>query len=240
MKKLFTVLIIFAFFSTAYAQKEVGQIVLRDGSVIMTYEGSNNEKRIKVLAKKGRLELTRSEFSNMVFAGPKMYYFNQAGEVLEKKISEIDKVIVNAGQYRTTLTDALITEYAIVDAPEVILVPRLIGRGRGKVRFTEIIAQNEKYILYNIFSEGFNRFFITDKEGKTIEKPFSHSLTKKKSSKALEKVKEYFGSCNELIEGMEKNMSTKYGKGIRAMYLLLKTVDADKNGTNMITNMKCN
>lgn len=238
MKKSLVILYLGVLCISAQAQKEVGQIMLRNGSDIMTYDGSNNEKRNKVLAKKGKLEKTRSVFSNMVFAGSKMYYFNQAGEVLEKKISEIDKVIVNAGQYRTTLTDALITEYAIVDAPEVILVPRLIGRGR--VRFTEIIAQNDKYILYNVFSEGFNRFFITDKEGKTMEKPFSHSLTKKKSSKALEKVKEYFGSCNELIEGMEKNMSTKYGRGIRAMYLLLKTVDADKNGTNVITNMECN
>ncbi|MBL4662243.1 MAG: hypothetical protein JKY22_01470 [Flavobacteriaceae bacterium] len=104
----------------------------------------------------------------------------------------------------------------------------------------QLIAENEKYILTNLFSNGINYFYIYDKEHNIVEKQISHSLTKKKSEKAINIVKEYFSDCDNLITAMEKNINNKYGKGIRAQYFLLMTIDENNDATNYITNIECN
>jgi len=225
-------------FSATKAQKQFGKILLSSGEEILMYDGSNIENAKKKIWKKANHQ-TNAVIGFLTINGTKIHYFNESGEIYNIGIGGIKHVKISANDFEDIqfTTNAIKTNLSVI-APEMTLLPLPTKRG---IRMQQLVAENDSYILSSLNSSGFNTFYIYDKELNIVEKNISHSLTKGKSTKAIKIVKEYFSDCEELISGMEKNMSNKYGKGIVAQYHLLMTIDKETNkATNFITDIKCN
>ena len=242
MKKLFF-LVSVLISGVSIAQNPYATIYLNSGEEQIAYDGSNTEEPEREIRKKGR-SATNSNLGFITLDGDNFIYFTKAGDIERMDIDEIKKVVVDTKTYNnlqvTVVANQYQTKFAEVSigADKVTFKPMKIKK--KMVRMLQLIAENDNYILANLFSSGINHFYIFDKEGNLIEKQVGHSTTKKKCEKALVLVKQYFGDCTELISRMEENMQNTFGKGMQKQHLLLMTVGEDNKGSNYITGVECN
>lgn len=106
------------------------------------------------------------------------------------------------------------------------------------LRVHRIIAKNKNYILGNYTAQETKFFYIFDTDKNLIEGRIPHSETKKVSQKAIEKVKEYFGGCPKLIDGMETNFANPIQGMVKKYFLLFHAANGD--AANFLSNIECN
>jgi hypothetical protein len=231
------------FLTNAYSQKEFAKIQLTTGSSISAFDGGNTEESLLKMRKMGR-STTNSNLGFITLDGDFLLYFDEKGEVIKQHIKDISKVTIDSKSFNNLQVTAKATAYqkdfirVKVDTDEIILMPLPIRRNMNRMQ--QLIAENDSYILTNLFSNGINYFYIYDKQHTIVENQISHSLTKGKSEKAIQVVEKYFPDCEKLLTGLKSNVLNTYGRGMQTQYFLLMTIDGDNNATNYLTGIKCN
>lgn len=241
--KFILLLTSFLFLTNTYSQKEFAKIQLTSGGTISAFDGGNTKENLSEMRKKGRSS-TNSNMSFITLDGDFLLYFDENGKIIRQNIKDISKVTVDSKSFNNLQVTANSTKYqtkyvtAKVDSDVITLMPMPIKK--NMIRMQQLIAENNSYILTNLFSNGINYFYIYDKQNNIIEKQISHSLTKGRSEKAIVVVEKYFPDCEELLNGLKSNVKNTFGKGIQTQYFLLMTIDEDNNATNYLTNINCN
>ena len=228
-----------------FAQQPFATITLNNGEAITAYDGGGNKDALLKIRKQGRA-IANSNLSYITLDGETLIYYSKSGEIEKLDVDAIKMVTISVKENPTiqmTIKEtSLSTDFVRANlTTDIILVPLEIYKKRHHL--VQVIATNDKYILTNYFANGINYFYICDKEYNLIEKRIMHSLTRKKSEKAIEEVKNYFGNCNNLISALEENVKNTFGKGIQKQYFLLMTINEDvepRTGTNVINNLSCN
>lgn len=242
MKPILYFILLFVFFN-AFSQKEYAKIYLTSGETITAYDGSAVDEPHLKIRKKGRSMSTKSNIGLVTLDGDVLLYFDEQSEIKKVKGDDIKTVKIDTKTFNElslTIVKTKITEYFAtvnVESEEIILLNMPISK--NKKRLHQLIAENDKYILTNLMSNGLNYFYVYDKDHNIIEKQILHSTTQKKGQNAIEEVKKYFSDCTELISKMEENNENKFIRGYMSQYFLLMTVDEDQNGSNFITNFSC-
>ena len=78
-------------------------------------------------------------------------------------------------------------------------------------RLHRIVAENEKYLLTDYYSQGRFQFYIFDKSTmKAVEKLKFQTYKPKKDIKLIDLLGEYFGDCTELISKIQSNFDVFY------------------------------
>lgn len=210
--KYIILIIALGFSSSFYSQNKIGQILKSSGDEIAIYDGSNSKESKTIRS------LAAGFFGPMGFDDKFFYYFDASGHVEKVENTDYSKISVGEG--------------------EILFMPLPHSKDGGGLRVHRIIAKNNKYILGNYTAQGSEFFYIFDKEKNLVERRIPHSETKKVSRKAIDKVKEYFGDCPELIEGMETNFANPI-PGIIKKYCVLFNVE-NGNAVNFLSNIECN
>lgn len=206
------VLLLLFCISFVSAQSEIGVIELKDGSEIKFYDGSNATKK-KSKTIRG---YSGASFGPFGFNGDKLVYFSQSGEFDDQRVKEIKSVRLRGNA--------------------LVLLPVEIKR--NKFRLAQLIATNENYYLLNFEANNLTYFYITDKNNQPLEDRIIHTASKKKSQKAIAKVKEYFSECTELINGLETNFSKPDGRHAMKRYNLLYHIESGF-AINYLNNIDC-
>lgn len=210
--KHFTLIIILLLTAAMHSQKEIGYISNNSGDKITMYDGSNSNESKAIRG------LAAGIFGPMGFNDNFFYYFDADGHVEEIQNTDYSEVNVGDGQVK--------------------FMPLPHSKNGIGLRVHRIIAKSDKYILGNYTAQGSEFFYIFDLDKNLVESRIPHSATKKVSQKAIEKVKEYFGDCNELISGLETNFANPI-QGMTKMYFLLFHAE-NGNAVNLISNIECN
>ncbi len=208
--KIKLVFLLFMISGLVIGQSAVGEIKLKSGETINMYSASNSEKKFKTIS-----GLTVSEMGPLGFNKDKVYFFDQNGDFVNIKMKEVQSASL---------------------AETFKYLPLEVRR--NEPRLMRVIARNDKYILAAFASNALDYFYIYDLEYNTVEKQILHTASKKKSSNAIKKVKEYFSDCSELIDKLELNFSKPYGKGFDTRYHLLFYME-NKEAQNLINDINC-
>ncbi len=195
-----------------YSQTEIGQILKNSGDKLIIYDGSNSNESKAIRG------LAAGVFGPMGFNDNFFYYFDAEGGVEKIQNTEYSEVNVGNGQ--------------------IIFMTLPHSKAGMGLRVHRIIAKSKKYILGNYTAQDSEFFYIFDNDKNLIEERIPHSETKKVSQKAIEKVKEYFGDCPKLIEGMETNFANPF-QGMTKKYFLLLYVE-NGDAVNFLSNIECN
>ncbi|MEH6763145.1 MAG: hypothetical protein V7655_01490 [Aequorivita antarctica] len=196
-----------------YSQNEVGIILKNSGDKITIYDGSNSNN------KKSIGGMAAGTFGPIAFNEKLLYYFDFDGKIQNIENTEYSEVKLGNG--------------------EVLFMTLPHSKDGGGLRVHRIIAKSDKYILGDYIGQDVHFFYIFDTDKNLVERRIPHSVTKKVSEKAMEKVKEYFGDCPDLMEELEVNFSHPEKRGMMKTYFLLFHVE-DGRMVNLLSNIECN
>jgi hypothetical protein len=199
-------------FST-YSQKEVGIILKNSGEKITIYDGSNSNK------KKSIGGMAAGSFGPIAFNEKLLYYFDFDGNIQNIENTEYSEATLRNG--------------------EVLFMTLPHSKDGGGLRVHRIIAKSDKYILGDYIGQDVHFFYIFDADKNLVERRIPHSAAKRVSEKAIEKVKEYFGDCSDLIEDLELNFANPNKMGMMKTYNLLYHIE-DREMVNFLSNIECN
>lgn len=211
--KNITLLITLFLAVSAYSQKEMGFITKNSGEKITIYDGSNSDNKKSVGG------MAAGTFGPIAFNEKLLYYFDFDGNI---------QTIENTEYSEATLRNG-----------EVVFMPLPHSKEGGGLRVHRIIAKSDKYILGDYIGQGIHFFYIFDAEKNLVERRIPHSASKRVSEKAIEKVKEYFGDCTDLINELEVNLANPEKRGMMKTYNILYHTE-DRHMRNFLTNIECN
>ncbi|GAB5399580.1 MAG: hypothetical protein Aureis2KO_11650 [Aureisphaera sp.] len=214
------ILIAFTFVSVmAFGQKEIGYVLMNDGSKELIYDGANAKK--KTFRTKA---LSANTDGPVAYGFRYLHYYDVDGKIQEVNADDFEKAVIGDEEY-------------------VYLSFRHKKKKYRKV--SRLVATSDTYLLVNYYGLNANQLMVVTHEKEIIEDKIVHSLInmKGKSKKAIEKVREYFGDCQELMERLEENFShqEKVGIGGRLNRLLFYVEEGNDKEVmrNYITHIDC-
>jgi hypothetical protein len=211
--KYITLLVTLFLTLSFYSQTEVGFILKNSGDKISIYDGSNSNK------KKSIGGMAAGTFGPIAFNEKLLYYFDFDGKIENIENTEYSEVKLGNG--------------------EILFMTLPHSKEGGGLRVHRVIAKSDKYILGDYIGQDVHFFYIFDSEKNLVERRIPHSATKKVSEKAIEKVKEYFADCPDLIEELEINFANPNKMGMMKTYNLLFHLE-DRQMVNFLSNIECN
>jgi len=109
---------------------------------------------------------TKSNIGLVTLDGDVLLYFDEQSEIKKVKGDDIKIVKIDTKTFNElslTIVKTKLTEYFAtvnVESEEIILLNMPISK--NKKRLHQLIAENDKYILTNLMSNGLNYFYVYD------------------------------------------------------------------------------